>query len=567
MITPSIPWALVALSLWPALAAQSISGRVVGTNAVPLAGIVVDAGSGSSPVTTDALGAFTVAGLQSGNSYDVEFVPPFGAPWAARELAVTVTGAVQLGDVVLQPGFVVGGVAQTTAGQPIPGANINVYDQAGGKLFTPRDGTDALGAFAVVVPAGTWDVRVVPPVGALLVPKQLENVVVAAAVGLGVVTLPTAYLVTGSIVDLVSGVPVSQTRIKAYDALTGQRIHVPNELANTFGQFTLPLPYGIADLELEPPLGNTHVARQVFGVLVPGPTALGALRLQNGVLLSGTVTRNGAPAAGADIDVLLADGSKVFTPRDTVAAAGTFTVAVPAGVPLRVRAEPVAGTPFAGVVTAPFTLAGAGSVGTLALPGAVPVGGILTGAAGPEAGASLHFFTVPGNVPVVIAGATTNAAGSYTTHVPPGSYRVELRTAEASVSRPSEQLLTVAGATTLNATLPAKTVRCGVTSFGTPTLAPGQLLPINVFLHAMTPGLVTVRVDIVVELPNGSELSILSGLPIGLPPVPFTVDFVWVPIPTIPAVHLGRVLELVVRLRDATGAVVYDTGQTPFVVQ
>jgi hypothetical protein len=558
----------IALALLSPALSQSLTGRVVSPNLTPIAGIVVDAGSGSTPATTDALGFFTITPLQLGNTYAVEFVPPFGIAWAARIVPAAINGAVNLGDVVLQPAFPISGIARTAAGLPILGCNINVYDQAGTKQFTPRDGTDLLGAFQVFVPAGTWDLRVVPPTGSLLVPKQIENIVLNAAVGLGNVVLPDAYLVTGAVVDRNTAVPVAGTRIKAYNALTGERIYVPNDQVNTFGQFSLPLPYGIADLELEPPVGNTHVARTVYGVLVGGPLALGQVRLENGALLSGAVTANGTPVTGCDIDVLLADGSKIFTPRDkTAAVSGTFTVAIPTGVPLRVRCEPVNSTGLAGVVTAAFTANGPTNLGAIALPGGFVVSGTVQGPNGPEFDTELRFFDAVSNVETTLVGARTNAAGNYTTWVPAGSYRVEIHSAEASFARAGQQLLTVSGPTSFSPVLGGKLLRCGLTSFGTPTLPQGSLLPINVFLHSLAPGLQPVLVDLLVRLPNGTELLILPGLPLALPPIPFTVDFVWVPVPVIPTTELGKVIEMVVRLRSGNGATVLDEAATPFVVE
>ncbi|MFY9342737.1 MAG: hypothetical protein WAT39_09625 [Planctomycetota bacterium] len=554
------------LALAPAWA-QSLTGRVVGPGLVPIAGIVVDAGSGSTPATSDPAGQFTIAPLQQNQTYDVEFVPPFGALWAARIVTVTITGAVNLGDVALQPGFPITGTVRNAAGAPVPGCNLNVYDQAGEKQFTPRDGTDLLGNFQIVVAGGTWDVRVVPPVGTLLVPKQFEDVVVAAAVNLGTVTLATAYLVTGAVVDQGTLLPIAQTRLKVRNALTGERIWVPNDATNLFGQFTLPLPWGIADLDVEPPAGNTHVAKQVFGVLVPGPVALGQIRLANGALLSGTVLANGNALAGADVDVLLPDGDKVFTPNDTTTAAGTFTVAVPTGVALRTRIEAPAGTNLYGTVTAPLTLAGATNLGSIPLLAGIAVAGTVTGTGGPEAGTSVKFFDAATNAEVVTTGTVTDANGQYATHVPAGTWRIEAHTREGSLLAPASQVVAISAPATVGFQLVDKLARTTLTSFGTPALPPGAQLPINVLLHSMVPGLQTILIDLAVELPSGTRIPLLLGLPLTLPQFPFQVDFVWVPIPPIPAADLGRVLDMVVTFRNAAGAVVLDEAKTPFVVQ
>lgn len=566
LLSRHLPVAAFFVAAAAPTASQTLTGRVVSPTVTPIAGIVVDAGSGSNPATTDALGNFTITGLQLNHAYDVEVVPPFGVMWTARIVTVNITGAVNLGDVVLQPGFAVSGHAQDPAGLALVGCNLNVYDQAGVKQFTPRDGTDALGNFQIVVGAGTWDIRIVPPVGTLLVPKQFEDVVVAAPLSFGNVTLPTAYLVTGSVVDQATSLPIASTRLRIFNALTGERVFVPNDTTNVFGQFSLPLPYGIADLLVEPPVGNTHVAKIVHGVLVPGPVALGQVRLTNGVLLSGTVTANGNPLAGADVDVLLPDGDKVFTPRDTTAANGTFTVAVPTGIALRTRIEAPASSQLYGAITPAATYAATANLGTINLVNGILVSGTVSGASGAEAGTSMHFFDVATNAEVV-ATTMTDAAGQYTTYVPAGVYRIEALTAEGSMLQPGQQTVSVGAATTANFVLPTKLARTAVTSFGTPSVPPGSLVPINVLIHSLVPGLQTILIDLAVELPNGTRIPLLVGLPLTLPAIPFQVDFLWVPVPPIPAADLGRVLDMVVTFRDATGATVLDEGKTPFVVQ
>src|SRR5690606_33750162 len=102
----------------------------------------------------------------------------------------------------------------------------------GTKLFTPHDNTDALGNFLITVPVGTWDIRVQPPVGAPMISVNLFDVVVNAGQSLGTVTLPVGHLVTGTVVDAVSGVPVSNTRLRATRALSGEEIHLPIATSN-----------------------------------------------------------------------------------------------------------------------------------------------------------------------------------------------------------------------------------------------------------------------------------------------------------------------------------------------
>jgi len=55
--------ALLACSA--SLLAQSLSGRVVDQNGLPVAGITVDPGHGSNAASSNASGLFTITGLQN----------------------------------------------------------------------------------------------------------------------------------------------------------------------------------------------------------------------------------------------------------------------------------------------------------------------------------------------------------------------------------------------------------------------------------------------------------------------------------------------------------------------
>ncbi|MFT4514886.1 MAG: hypothetical protein ACI89X_001506 [Planctomycetota bacterium] len=561
LISPLL--AIAALSS-VSVSAQSLTGRVTDPVGVPIAGITVDTGSGLA--TTDALGVFVITPLAI-NTYEVEYLPAIGAPWESRLLESIVSGATNIGDVVLQPGFDITGVAMSEAGLPVASCNLNIYAQDGTKLFTPYDNTDALGNFAVTVPAGTWDVRVQPPVGAAMVSTTIEDVVVAGAVGLGTVTMRTGYVVSGSVVDSVSGVPIGSTRFRATNALTGERFVVPADTANVFGQFSFLLPFGIVDLDVIPPQGNAHVAREMFGVFVPGATVLGAVGLDSGAMLSGTVTVGGVAFEGADIDVLLADGTKVFTAFDTSALNGTFSVVTPLGSGLRLRVEPVSATGLVGVLMPPISVAGPTSVGVIDLQSGVAVSGIVMGPGAPEFDAALRFVDTVSGQEVVTVHDHTDVTGNYTTFVPAGNYDVAAVTVDGSLSLDGMQNVTVAAAATVDFALALKTARTQVTSYGTPTVGQGGPLPINVLLHTTPAGLTTIRIDVFVDMPNGVSVPLLFGLPLSLPAVPFVVGPVFLALPPVPAGQLGKPLKMRVRLRDATGAITYDEADQTFFVQ
>lgn len=555
---------LAALLFLPALAAQSLTGRVVSPTGQPIAGIDVDAGGGTTAATTDAAGFFTIAGLQN-DDYDIEYLPPFVAPWAARMITTVVNGATNVGDVVLQPGFAVSGVVRNEAGVALFSCNVNVYDADGTKLFTPHDGSDLNGNWSVTVPAGPHEVRILPPVGAPLVPFVAENVAVNGATSLGVVTLHTGHAVTGTVVDAASSVPVGQTRIRAFDALTGTRIVLVNDTVTTFGQFTLLLPFGTADLEFLPPVGNTHVGRKLYGVVVPGPTALGNVGLTNGVLVSGTVTGPAGVVAGADIDVLDADGTKTFTAHDATDGTGLFRVAVPTGSGWHVRVEPPVSLGLVGYRSPALTLSGPTSLGTIALVAGVTVDGFVRGRFGRELGAHLVFDN--GVTEVVTVGDRTDASGRFRTFVPSGSYLVTVESAEGSASKNMTTRMKVAPGVRASFSLPAKEVRCTLDSLGIPTLPQGGLILLEVVVQSLTGATRPTTMEFVVESPAGAIYPMVPPLPLGAPPTAVSLGANWLPLPTLPAGLVGKMLRVVVRFRDPATQVLLDEASTEFVLR
>lgn len=548
------------------LAAQSLSGRIVDAQSTPIAGITVDPGHGANVAVSDSAGLFTITGMQN-RSYDVEYRPSQGASWCGKLVTTTVSGTTNVGDVVLTPGFTVGGTAVNAANAPIAGGNINVYDANGVKLFTPHDGTVANGAFLVTVPAGTWELHVVPPTGTLLVTRVFRALAVAAPVNLGAVTLPTGFAVTGTVVDNASSVPVGSTKIVAHDALTGQPIFLANDTANAFGAFSLILPFGLIDLDFEPPLGNTHTARRLHGAYVLGPTTLGQVRLQNGVFVSGTVGSAGGPVVGADIDVFDADGTKLFLTHDKTLANGAFSVAVPAGATYTVRIEPPVAAGLVGHRSAPTVVNAATNLGSIPLPTGVAVSGTITGPQGLEAAANLDFFDANG-VEIVTVGDHTDANGHYATFVPVGTWRIDVTSRQGSRGRPTSTTgVAIPSATVWNTTLPQKTLVADLTGFGTPTLPQGGLLPLNPSLEGLVAPSVPAVLDIVVALPGGTEIPVMPAIPLTVIPFPLQLVGVWVPVPVVPQNALGKPLDFVMRYRDPTTHVVLDQARAQFVVR
>lgn len=557
---------LVTLLLFvPPALAQTVSGRVVSPTGQPIFGITVDAGSGSTAATTDAAGLFTITGLAI-DDYDIEYLPPIGAPWTARSINTVVTGAMNVGDIVLQPGFAISGTVRNEAGAPLFSCNANAYDQNGVKLFTPHDGTDLAGNFSITVPAGTSEVRILPPVGAPLVPYVNGGLSVSAPLALGNVTLRNGHVVSGTVADTTTSVPVGQTRIKAFDAVTGQRIHLVTDTANTFGQWSILLPTGTLDLEFSPPVTNTHVGRRVYGALITGPTALGTIGLQNGVLVSGTVTGPSGAVAGADIDVLDAQGTKIFTANDIAGANGAFSIAVPTGTGWRMRVEPPANLGLVGHLTPALTLSGPTALGAIALAAGIPVTVLVRGPIGVEADTHLVFQDAATGAEVVTVGDRTDATGACTTFVPAGRYRVIFASAEGSHGRSVAARVTIGSASNWRVRLPSKEVRSALASIGIPTLAQGGQLFSDLRVQSLIGSNRATTMEFVIRSPSGAEYPVGPAVPFAALPVELPISG-WVSLPILPAGEVGKLLRFEVRFLDPATLDVLDRASTEFYLQ
>src|SRR5262249_58457435 len=118
-----------------------------------------------------------------------------------------VNGATSLGNVVMQPGATVSGTVLAPPGFTVVGGNMNVYDAAGVKRFTPNDAIGPGGVFSIVVPLGFNRVRAVPPVGGGLMPFDWTLTNVTGPVNLGTVTLARGFPFSTTVVDAVTNLP------------------------------------------------------------------------------------------------------------------------------------------------------------------------------------------------------------------------------------------------------------------------------------------------------------------------------------------------------------------------
>ena len=281
---------------------------------------------------TDANGNFTL--WVASGTYDIRFIPPRCTTFGSNRIASRkVNGNTGLGEINIPDGFAVTGRVLDSSFQPLPAADLNVYDAATGtRQETSRDDTDGSGNFKIYVPVGTWSINVNPPVGRSLLVGRVESVTVAGATALGDIVLsagnPLSGLVTNS-----GGIGVNNVDVDVRDAATGASVRITHDNSNAGGTFTVVVPSGTWDVQYAPPACSPLAPGEQKGRAVSGPTSLSTMALVTGVHATGFVKSGPtAPVANVDLD-LFPPGTrnKIYTVRDNTGTDGSYDVLVPPG--------------------------------------------------------------------------------------------------------------------------------------------------------------------------------------------------------------------------------------------
>lgn len=550
------------------LLAQSLTGRIVDSTGTGIAGVDIIMSNGAPQGVTDALGNFTLLGLSNRVYSTLELRPSTDNFVAKLYENYTVSGATNLGTVTLLSGARISGTVTTAAGAPVNACNMSAYSLTGTKYYTPNDSTNATGNWSIVVPIGTILLRTTPPAVTSLVTEQ-QQVVVTGTANLGTNILDQGYVVTGNVVDSVTALPIASARFAATNAITEEDVYLPaTAITNAFGAFSLLLPRALIDLEVTSPTSNPHAAKEVLGIPVAGSFSMGQVRVDRGIIVSGTVTGPTGPVAGADIDVYTTDGYKLFTPNDNTSATGVFSVVIPAGT-YTFTVEPLVSSGLVGARTAPTTVSVNGSIGTITLAAGVPLTIAVTTPTGPVAGVNLDVIDPVTLAKLVVTADESDALGNISTFVPAGTWNLSLVAPEGNLGAPV--LLTtqaIAAATSLSVTMPSKQLVTTVSSYGVLTIPQGGFLPVNLTLFNPTAASVPSLLDVIVKFSSGAELPVFPAVPLDvIPGFPLALQGVWIQMPVVPATEVGRRLRFGLRFRDPVTNLPLDTAYTEFVVQ
>lgn len=179
-----------------------LSGRVLGPGGLPVAGVdidVVELASGQDLVVPGDLsgadGRFEIVVPNTAVEVQFETAQLAGPTLAPTSVTVESQTSVDLGDVELTDGFTLSGTVSGPGGVPVSGADTDVF-VAGTqqRMFTPQDDTDAFGAFHVILPTGTYDLRIDPPFDAGVLTGHVDAVTLSGDTNIGPIELEGGVL-------------------------------------------------------------------------------------------------------------------------------------------------------------------------------------------------------------------------------------------------------------------------------------------------------------------------------------------------------------------------------------
>ncbi len=320
-----------------------ISGVVVDSNGQGVGGVDIDITqlSTGQPMAlsqdfTLADGSFSLAICQSVPSgfFDITFQAPATVPFFDRTLqTVTLSGSTNLGAIQLADAGIISGRVVTELGQPLELVDLDFFIPISGQAVPfSGDTTDAAGEFLVKVSTLFWDVRFVadPSSSSIpLVPVMLSDLALFTIVDVGDVVLRNGYTLTGTVLDM-GGSPVVAGDIDVRDPITGEKILTPGDNTNGSGIFSVLVPAGDFQLEIDPPQGSTLVSILTPISIAVGGTTLGVLTLPDGFSVFGEVINSsGQSVPETDLDFYIsATGVEIPTAHDNANSSGVFSVQV-----------------------------------------------------------------------------------------------------------------------------------------------------------------------------------------------------------------------------------------------
>jgi len=397
-----------------------------------------------SKTVTDAAGHYAIR-VPSG-TWTIDFRPPVGSPFADAERIGLVVGASDVSGLsdALKSGFTVTGNVRGKSNTKLKNVDISLYDECTGHTVpTSHDNTDVNGNFSVVVPPGLYTFTADPPQCLGDEAYRQANLSVTGATTVQQVTLLGAVTVSGTVLAT-NGQPLANAKLKFYDVtqLGAPRQGTTRDHTAADGSFSIQVPPGTFDINVEPPPGVPGLVYHVNSLSVVGNVNVGTLQLSPGLALSGHVQGPGAaPQNHVNINVVdHVTRVQQRTANDDTDANGNFTVYVSPGL-YDIHYDPPACSGMAPMKQDSVILAAALALPVMNVVPGVHVSGVVTDPlSAPVGSVDLDVFPPGSADKLYTPRAKSLADGSYDAFVPPGTYDIHYVPSSLTRFRPQQRL-------------------------------------------------------------------------------------------------------------------------------
>jgi hypothetical protein len=264
--------------------AVALSGRVVRAGSIPVPGVNLDvidlATNDNMDIVgdqTNALGRFIIAVPIGSLELRLDTTPILVPLLAPHSLVLTTGADLDLGDLLLLPGFKVTAAVFDTGFSAVQDLDVDVRDTStGDKLYTPGDNTDNNGFVDFVVRQGIFDIEFCPQFADGLVAQVQPDVAVSSTTNLGIVTLVPGVQLSGTVTSHL-GQAVQDIDLDLRDSATQFPVFLCNDNSNPSGLYRVIVPPGQFDLVFTPPYSMKLGSKSETGVVVSGNTVLNSI--------------------------------------------------------------------------------------------------------------------------------------------------------------------------------------------------------------------------------------------------------------------------------------------------
>jgi len=374
---------------------------------------------------TDASGNYNV--VVPAGTYLVDIKAEKCTLLVSQESAPTqILADTALPPVSLTSGVLVDGTVTDTRAVPIADVDLNYIDSAGIKVFTWADNSDATGAYSAVVPPDQYTVEYTPPAGSRLAAVQLQGVDIPNATTLPPVQLPDGVFVTGRTVR-VNGAPLQDIDLDFFPGGGIVKTFTPRDNSDATGRFSVVVVPGTYDIRFQPPSTTTFAAKRLHGVNVSGDLNLGNVVIEQGLVVTGTLTAftSGLPVVNADLDFFdFYTREKAETLHDNTDAAGNYSVVVPPRV-YDVTFVPPAGAALeTGRISGLTITSNISGLNEVLRDAVQATGRVVNSLVQPIDQVDLNFYDSASGLRRIVSRDNTAPDGTFGTFVPPGTYDI-----------------------------------------------------------------------------------------------------------------------------------------------